>query len=330
MAGGPFCVPAMIHAATSTPTHDSHLLAFRRLALTAGIAFPRVFAVLCWHRRLTLTNSMRLTPSAIAIVLTLFVGCTGIRLATPEDALVFQPSGPWRGEIHTPALFKQDEFFETADGVRLHAWYCPAREPTAVVLFAHGNAGALPDRIPRLKWMVHQLGVSVLAFDYRGYGLSEGCPSEAGLIADARTARAKLAELADVAESEIVLYGRSLGGGVLAKVAAEDGAAALVLESTFTSLPDVARTKPLLSPASYMMRNQFASIDCIAKYHGPLFMAHGDRDNVVPLRLGQELFSAANEPKKFITVPEAGHDWVPTLDYTVALARFLSDSPSAQ
>lgn len=265
--------------------------------------------------------------AAAVLLLAASSGCAGVRLVTPEDAVVYQPAGPWRGEVETPALAKSDEFIDTPDGVRLHSWYCPAAEPTAVVLFAHGNAGALPARVQRLRWMVHQLGVSVLAFDYRGYGLSEGRPSEAGLIADARAARAKLAALAGVAESEIVLYGRSLGGGVVTQLAADDGARGLILESTFTSLPDVARSKPLLRPVSYVMQNRYASIDRIGDYRGPLFQAHGDTDRVVPLRLGERLHAAANQPKEFHTISGAGHNWAPPLDYTESLIRFLATLP---
>jgi len=257
-------------------------------------------------------------------------GCaslTGMRLVSPEDALVYQPSGGWEGQIDTPGLNKQDVEIQTADGLALHGWYCPVEQPRAVLLFAHGNAGAVPDRWPRLRWLTERLGVSVLAFDYRGYGRSEGRPSEAGLIADARAARLKLAELAEVNQAEIVLYGRSLGGGVMAQLAAEEGARGLILESTFTSLPALANHKFPLSPPGRIMRNRFESIHALPRYQGPLLMAHGDADTLIPLEMGRALYRVANEPKQFHSIPDAGHNWTPTPAYTESLDRFIASLP---
>ena len=265
-----------------------------------------------------------------ACTLVLASGCaslSGVRLVSPEDAIVYQPAGGWEGEIETPGLVKHDVAIPTEDGLTLHGWYCPVEDPRAVVLFAHGNAGAVPGRWPRLRWLTERLGVSVLAFDYRGYGRSEGKPSEAGLIADARAARAKLAELAGTAEGEIVLYGRSLGGGVMTQLAADDGARGVILESTFTSLPELANYKLPLTPPGRIMRNRYDSLSALPRYQGPLLMAHGDADRLIPIEMGQQLYEAANQPKQFLAIPGASHNWTPTLEYTATVDQFLSALP---
>jgi fermentation-respiration switch protein FrsA (DUF1100 family) len=245
-----------------------------------------------------------------------------------EHHLVYQPSGPPRKETPPEGLVKEDVYFETEDGVRLHAWYCPVESPTAFVLFAHGNGGNLADRAERLRLLTKRLNVTVLAFDYRGYGHSEGEPSEPGLFADARAARKTLAAKAGVPESDIVLYGQSLGGAVAIELAAGDGARGLILESTFTSLADVANYKFPLTPPGRILKNQFASIDKIGAYRGPLLLMHGEQDTLVPIAQGKELFAAANQPKSFVAIPDADHNWKPTLEVIAALDGFLRALPA--
>ena len=151
------------------------------------------------------------------------------------------------------------------------------------------------------------MGAAVLVFDYRGYGKSEGKPDEPGVLADARAARTWLAEKAGVAENRIVLMGESLGGAVAVDLAA-DGARALILENTFSSMPDVAAYHYPWLPVRLLMRTQFNSVAKIRSYHGPLYQSHGDRDSIVPLQLARRLFDAANEPKRFLLVEGADHN----------------------
>ena len=175
------------------------------------------------------------------------------------------------------------------------------------------------------RQLCQQHNVAVLVFDYRGYGRSEGTPSEAGLLQDARAARAWLAQKTGVAESEVVLMGRSLGGGVVVDLAANDGARALILQSTFTSLPKAAASHPLLAPASLLMENHFDSLTKIANYHGPLLVSHGDADRVIPVAQGKRIFSAANEPKKFFLVTGGDHNDPEPAEYHQLLDQFLDD-----
>ncbi|MGI9457424.1 MAG: alpha/beta hydrolase, partial [Aeoliella sp.] len=215
--------------------------------------------------------------------------------------------------------------FSSADGNELHGWYCPVDNPRAVVLFAHGNSGNIADRSEILKKWTEQLGVTVLAFDYRGYGHSKGEPSELGLFADTRGARRFLAERAGVNELDIVLYGRSLGGAVMVDLASNDGARALILESTFTSLPDVANWKLPYTRIGSLLENRFTSIEKIARYDGPILITHGSEDTLIPIAQGRELFAAANDPKQFVAIPNAEHNWAPPVDYLKTVNRFIDN-----
>jgi fermentation-respiration switch protein FrsA (DUF1100 family) len=157
------------------------------------------------------------------------------------------------------------------------------------------------------------LGVSILVFDNRGYGPSEGVPDETGILADARAARAWLARRTGTAEQEIVLFGRSLGGAVLVDLAAKDGARALILQSTFSSLPDVAGYHYPFLPVRWVMRTRLNAAATIGDYTGPLLQFHGTADQVVPIKFGRRLFEAATTTdKEFIELPGYDHnddDW---------------------
>lgn len=245
-----------------------------------------------------------------------------------DDPLVFQPAKYPRGEWSPPGLEHEDAFFTSADGTKLHGWYCPCDKPRAVVLLLHGNAGNLTHRWHRLQMLQQDVHVTAMIVDYRGYGHSEGVPTERGVLDDARAARKWLAQRAGVKEQQIVLLGESLGGGVAVDLAARDGAAALILESTFTSIPDVAAHEMPYTPVRYLMRNRFDSLAKIGQYHGPLLLAHGDADELIPAAQSQRLFNAANEPKRRVTIPGAGHNWTPTPEYVQELDRFFEQLSS--
>ncbi len=244
-----------------------------------------------------------------------------------ENALIYFPSVYPEGIWNPPGLEFEDAWFEASDGTKLHGWFVPHERPRAVVLFAHGNAGNLSHRYELLQEL-SRLGVSVLIFDYRGYGRSAGSPSEAGILDDARAARRWLAGRAGVAERDVVLMGESLGGGVMVDLAARDGARGLVLENTFTSLPDVAAYHYPWLPVRMLMRTQLDSVSKIDKYHGPLLQFHGDADTIIPPAIGRRLFEAANEPKQFVNTPGRDHNDPQPPELWEALDRFLDELPS--
>lgn len=248
-----------------------------------------------------------------------------------EERFIFIPvpfdgSADWQAD----GIARQDIFFSSADGTKLHGWYFPHESPRAVVLFSHGNYGNITHRLD-LAQRLHHLGVATFLFDYRGYGRSEGQPKEKGVLADARAARTRLAELAGVDESEIVLMGRSLGGGVAVDLAAHDGARGLILQSTFTSIPDVAAIHYPFFPVRTLMRTQFDSLHKIADYQGPILQSHGNRDRTIPYEQGVQLFAAAGTsegvPREFFTIEGGDHNDPQPRTYYERLDWFLDQLP---
>lgn len=233
------------------------------------------------------------------------------------------PTGDW-----APAdLQLEDLWCTAADKTRIHGWYCPCENPRATLLIAHGNAGNVATRAPWLRYLQTQLRVATYMFDYRGYGRSEGVPSVAGALQDARAARACLAERAAIPESAIVLMGESLGGAIAVQLAAESAPRGLVLQSTFSSFRDVAAVHyPNL--AWLVPPEKLNSVGQIGRFHGPLLMSHGTGDRTIPFALGEKLFQAANQPKTFVTIPGADHnDWL-TDDYLRQFDAFLQYLPA--
>ena len=169
--------------------------------------------------------------------------------------------------------------------------------------------------------------LALLVFDYRGYGKSEGKPSEKGILLDARAARDWLAAKAGIAPSDVVLMGQSLGGGVAVDLAAKDGARGLVLASTFTSLPDAAKWHMPWLPVKTLMTMRLDSLQKIKNYEGPLLLSHGDADEMVPYEQGLALFRAAPGPKRMITVQGGMHNSEQPEEYRAALDEFIASLP---
>lgn len=233
-----------------------------------------------------------------------------------ENSLLFFPSGWPRGFPEAEELSRragiqvQDCRFDTADGVRLHAWWCRPPDAAVVLLLFHGNAGNLADRA-ELMLTLASIPAEVLIVDYRGYGRSEGRPSEAGLYADASAAWRFLTEEQRVDPSRIVLLGKSLGGAVAVELATRVDPAGLVVQSSFTSVPDMAAVHYPFVPGA-LIRNRFDSAARIAEVRCPVLVVHSTADEIVPYDMGRRLFALAREPKRFLTVEGAAHNetWV--------------------
>lgn len=241
-----------------------------------------------------------------------------------ENSLIFYPSPYPQGDWRPAGLHFEDISFTAADGTRLHGWYVPHEDARGVVLFCHGNAGNITHRDEILRRLHAIAAVSVFIFDYRGYGRSEGKPSEKGVLADARAAQAWLAAHAGIAENRVILMGESLGGAVAVDMAAHAGARGLILESTFSSLAEVAAYHFPWLPVRSLLHTQLNSVGEIKKYHGPLLQSHGDRDTIVPYQLGRRLFDAANEPKQFVTFPGGDHNDIRGRDYYERIGQFVA------
>jgi fermentation-respiration switch protein FrsA (DUF1100 family) len=210
---------------------------------------------------------------------------------------------------------------ETADGLSLIAWYKAAAEGRPTILLFQGNAGNIANRNFKARAFADR-GYGMLMPNYRGYGGSDGSPSEAGLQEDGRAAVRYLAD-AGVPPEEIVLYGESLGSGVSVALAESIDVAALVLEAPYTSLPDVASSAYPWLPVRFLMKDRFASIESIGKVKAPLLVVHGSEDEVIPVALGQELFEAANEPKRLVIISGAHHNDIFDLGSGAAIFDFL-------
>ncbi|MEX2185565.1 MAG: alpha/beta hydrolase [Pirellulales bacterium] len=265
-------------------------------------------------------RGVRIVALAYAIILVLMM--------VFEERLIFIPSKYPEGDWDTPGLPVEDAEFASSDGTQLHGWFLPhnsakREKPRAVVLIAHGNAGNITNRAHLLASM-RAAGAASMVFDYRGYGKSEGTPSEEGVLADARAARAWLAGRTGVAESAIVMMGESLGGGVAVDLAANDGAAGLILLSTFTSLPDVAARVYPWAPVRLLMRTRLNSLAIIPRYAGPVLQLHGDRDEIVPIDLAQRLFDAVPDAgKRFVTLRGGSHNAIPLRPFEDAVKAFF-------
>jgi fermentation-respiration switch protein FrsA (DUF1100 family) len=241
-----------------------------------------------------------------------------------EESLIFFPSRYPDGDWKPWGLSFEDAWFQAADGTKLHGWCVPHEKPLAAILFCHGNAGNITNRADILEKLHNNVGASVLIFDYRGYGRSQGKPNETGILADARAARAWLAKRENISEKDIVVMGESLGGAVAVDLAAKDGAKGLVLISTFTSLPDAAAYHYPIFPVRLLMRTRLDALGQIANYKGPLLDMHGEADTIVPFRIGRRLFDAANEPKQLLVFPHHDHNDIPPDQFFEALRIFLN------
>jgi uncharacterized protein len=201
----------------------------------------------------------------------------------------------------------EDVSLEASDGVKLHAWFAPPQTPTErTLLWLHGNAGNISHRLDMLLRLV-RLPARVLLLDYRGYGKSEGTPSEEGLYRDARAAWDWLTTVRGVSAKNVVIFGKSLGGAPACELALNVEAAGLIVQSSFTSVPDMAsRVLPLVP--KFLVTTQMDSVNKVGQISCPKLFVHGPKDEVVPYSHGRKLFEAACEPKEFLDVPDAGHN----------------------
>jgi pimeloyl-ACP methyl ester carboxylesterase len=236
-----------------------------------------------------------------AIAIACGIGC----LYYLADRAVYFPSKYPQGFWDAQQLVKaSDVWIVTSDGVRINAWWVQREGSPLVTLFLHGNAGNVTYRAPRMQEIV-AAGSSVLMLDYRGYGKSSGRPSEPGLYRDAEAGFAYLLGKGYRAE-QIILHGESLGTAVAMDLASRRPCAALILEAPFTSASDVAGTVvPFVGP---LLIRSYNSLSKIRSIRVPQLFMHGDRDEVIPLRLGQELFAAAQGSKTLWVIPGAGHN----------------------
>jgi hypothetical protein len=236
-----------------------------------------------------------LAYTAFSLLVTLFQG-----------RLVWFPGPPPASTPASQGLAFEPLTLRSADGLALDAWYLLAERPVATVLVCHGNAGSIANRV----WLARAylaMDCSVLLFDYRGYGRSEGRPSEQGTYDDADAAWRHLVEERGVDPARLVLHGESLGAAVALELAGRRAVGAVVIESAFTSLPDLgARLYPLL-PVRWMARIRYDNMARIGALRTPLMVIHSPHDEIVPFADGKALYDAAPGPKEFLQTA-GGHN----------------------
>lgn len=248
---------------------------------------------------------------------------------TFQSRLLYLPHIPGRSIDATPdaiGLTYKEVRLETEDAVHLHAWHVPAPDPRATMIFFHGNAGNISHRLDSIR-IFHELRLSVLILDYRGYGQSEGRPSERGTRRDARAAWRHLVDERGVPPGGIVLFGRSLGAAVAADLAREVEPGALMLESPFRTVPDLAQDLYPFLPARWLSRFQYAIEKYVRDIPAPKLIIHSEDDEIIPFRHGQAVFDAAAEPKRMLVL-RGGHNTgflVSESEYRHGIERFLAD-----
>lgn len=226
-----------------------------------------------------------------------------------ENFLLYHPH---REIDRTPGNYGvdyEDVHLETQDGARVHGWYVAPKEADGpVLLWAHGNAGNLSHRAENIAFIQKELGAGVFLFDYRGYGRSEGRPSEEGLYADGRAAYAWLA--GRVPHARVFLFGRSIGAAVVVRLAAEGRPArGLILESPFENTIAMGKKLFPFLPVGWFISQKFDNASMIPEVKMPLLILHGDRDGIVPHAQGRRLYEAARAShKRFFTIRGAGHN----------------------
>ncbi len=220
-----------------------------------------------------------------------------------QDRMVFFPDPNLTGNPGDIGLDYEDAWVESGDGYRLHGWFIPGpkEDARATALFLHGNAGNISHRLEMLK-IVHQLGLNCFILDYRGYGQSEGSPSEQGLYADAEAAWNWLVQEKGQSSRDIICWGRSLGGAVAAYVARDKNPGALIIESSFTSLPELGQKLYPFLPVKMVSRVSFSTAKYVKHVSCPVLIVHSPEDEIVPFALGQRLYHAAKEPKEFLQI----------------------------
>ena len=224
-----------------------------------------------------------------------------------QRSLIYLPEGSPSGPAADAVTGAQDVTLTTADGLRLAAWYVPARDGRATVLVANGNAGHRGLRAP-LASALAQHGLGILLFDYRGYADNPGSPSEDGLARDARAARAFLIGEVGVPPEALVYFGESLGAGVVVGLAAEHPPGGLVLRSPFTSLADVGSVHYPFLPVRVLLRDRYPVLDTVSRIDVPTVVVLGTADSIVPPEQSRAVADAAPGLRQLVEVAGADHN----------------------
>ncbi len=267
---------------------------------------------------------MRVLWSILLIPIGVYLGFTALLLVFQSSFVYF----PERELELTPAaigLSHEEVRFESADGLKLHGWFVQAENPRGTILYCHGNAGNISHRMESIR-IFYGLQMNTFIFDYRGYGQSEGKPSEVGTYRDVEAAWLYLVNSRKLSTEEIVVFGQSLGGPIAAWSAKNNTPRALIIESSFTSIPDVGADVYPFFPIRWISRFKYQTMKYIRQADCPILVVHSVEDELISFKHGKKLFEAAAEPKEFLEI-RGGHNdgfFVSGETYIRGLNSFLS------
>jgi fermentation-respiration switch protein FrsA (DUF1100 family) len=294
-----------------------------RPALQLAPSRPRL-RLRAWKRsRRHVRRAVGLTALLAGLLVAVYGGII-LYMLSIENKLVFFPTRPDEEWLDKPDPSIQDITLHSNDG-SLHGWYCQPEKPDAVFLICHGNAGNLSVRGKAMLDYRQRFNAGMLIFDYPGYGLSDGCPSEQGCYDAADAAYDWLIREKGFKPEQIIVSGESLGGGVAVDIASRRPCGALILVNTFANLPDVAQRLYQWLPVTLLMSNRFDSEQKIDRVRSPIFVTHGNSDEIIPYAYSQRLYDKAVAAKEYMLRDGKGHfdQLQPAeLDH---LARFLAD-----
>lgn len=242
----------------------------------------------------------RMFWSIVLISLVVYVSLIAF-LFVFQSSLVYFPVREITMTPHDVGLPYEAVFFETTDGVKLSGWFIPVERPRGIILFCHGNGGNISHRLDAMEIFYH-LGFSIFIFDYRGYGQSQGKPTEPGTYRDAEAAWHYLMETRQVTPADVIIFGESLGGAIAAWLAQHYVPRALILASTFTSIQDMASEIYPYFPVRLISRFNYNTLDYLQQVSCPVLIIHSPEDDIVPFHHGRRLFEAAKAPKEFLEI----------------------------
>lgn len=264
------------------------------------------------------------------LIIVIFAGTyivVSLFLFFSQRRLLYYPDYPGRNITLTPENIKlsyEPVSFETRDRITLFGWFIPRRDSRGTVVIFHGNAGNISHRLELIQ-LFHHLGLNTFIFDYRGYGQSEGRPSEHGTYLDAEAVWFYLLYGRHIPSEEIVIFGRSLGGAIAAWLAQKHNPGALIIESSFTSIPELAAELYPYFPVKLLCRYRYNTAEYISKISCPILIIHNVNDEFVPFKHGQKLFEAAREPKEFLKTVGTHNelDWASREQYEKSIKSFI-------
>jgi fermentation-respiration switch protein FrsA (DUF1100 family) len=273
------------------------------------LLIPSIFVYSYWRDRRVNGPAVARRQLLIQSLVVLGLYCLGlVALVLLEDKLVYQPVSYDAVRMENPGLVYEPVQLPCSTGETLEAWWSPQEKATCTILFCHGTGGNLSIHCQLVPMLQHATPVNVLTFAYPGYSKSTGTPSEANCYASAEAAYRWLTVEKGIKPNRLLILGQSLGGGVACELGAKQTHAGLILLSAFTSLPERAQELLPIFPVRWLMKNQFNNLARLQQYQGPLLIAHGDHDEVVPHHHGEALFAgAASTSKRFCLMPGGTH-----------------------